>query len=415
VQKLFASKVNIFPAPGLNYDDNYFSFTEPAGLGRYYVGIFASATPSVVTAERNLAATLLQMPKLFFDNEKYIKVNYPENPDDKIKKEIVTYGAKDPGIDPYGTLVWYFNSIRELGYAKTLLVQDIAEHFKVLQRRYQISWQLVGIKSKIEELTSRADEEEIGSIERNLKTEWSPFPDFSKKENIPIDVLLATNMISVGFDIDRLGLMLINGQPKNTAEYIQASSRVGRGTKGSGLVYTLYNHSRSRDRSHFENFFSYHQALYRNVEPTSITPMSPKARERSLPGLIIGLARHVLGLKMPRDLDDKGIEKIKTLLLPYLKDADDFSSKLGSDNVIDEISRILDFWYSKVNSDEGDHLTWGSMGNTPDETDLTMPFGTTIEPGFPSKIPLLMSMRNVDGESRGSLASYSLSLDSEGS
>tara|TARA_B110000238_G_C15918244_1_gene349307 strand:- start:124 stop:555 length:432 start_codon:yes stop_codon:yes gene_type:complete len=143
--------------------------------------------------------------------------------------------------------------------------------------------------------------------------------------------------------------------------------------------------------------------------------MSPKARERSLPGLIIGLARHVLGLKMPRDLDDKGIEKIKSLLLPYLKDADDFSSKLGSDNVIDEISRILDFWYSKVNSDEGDHLTWGSMGNTPDETDLTMPFGTTIEPGFPSKIPLLMSMRNVDGESRGSLAFSSLSLDTEGS
>ena len=402
VQKLFASKVNIFPAPGLNYDDNYFSYTESAGLGRYYVGVFASATPSIVTAERNLAATLLQMPKLFFDSEEYIKVNYPKNPDEKISYEF-TRGVKDPGIDPYGTLVWYFNSIRELGYAKTLLVQDIAEHFKVLQRRYQITWPLVGIRAKIEELTSRADEEEIGSIERNLKTEWSPFPDFSKKENIPIDVLLATNMISVGFDIDRLGLMLINGQPKNTAEYIQASSRVGRGTKGSGLVYTLYNHSRSRDRSHFENFFSYHQALYKNVEPTSITPMAPKARERSLPGLIIGLARHVLGLNRPGDLDDIGIEKIKSLLLPYIKDADDFSSKLGSDNVIDEVNQILGLWHSKVNSDEGDHLTWGTMGNAPDETDLTMPFGTILEPGYPLKIPLLMSMRNVDGESQGAI------------
>ena len=114
--------------------------------------------------------------------------------------------------------------------------------------------------------------------------------------------------------------MVINGQPKNTAEYIQASSRVGREHKGSGLVFTLYNHARSRDRSHFENFVSYHQALYKNVEPTSLTPLSYKARERCLPALIVGLSRLLAGVLNPSNLDESKKEKINQCLEDYLMD-----------------------------------------------------------------------------------------------
>ena len=117
---------------------------------------------------------------------------------------------------------------------------------------------------------------------------------FSEKERAKerVDVALATNMISVGLDITRLGLMVVLGQPKTTAEYIQATSRVGRDEGKPGLVVTLLNVHRPRDRSHYERFEAYHASFYRAVEATSVTPFSPRALDRALPALVVALARH---------------------------------------------------------------------------------------------------------------------------
>jgi hypothetical protein len=137
------------------------------------------------------------------------------------------------------------------------------------------------------ELTSRRSTDEVKAAKARLDR---PYYETSKTY-APVDVALASNMISVGVDIQRLGLMVVCGQPKTTAEYIQSSSRVGRDDKRPGLVVTLLNVHKPRDRSHFEHFATYHESFYRGVEATSVTPFSPRAVDRGIAGLVVALAR----------------------------------------------------------------------------------------------------------------------------
>nr|WP_276592129.1 MULTISPECIES: helicase-related protein [unclassified Sphingomonas] len=136
-----------------------------------------------------------------------------------------------------------------------------------------------------------------------------------------IDVLLASNMLSVGVDIPRLGLMLVNGQPKFMAEYIQATSRVGR--RSPGLVVTLYNNNKIRDRAHYETFASWHGALYRSVEPSSVTPFAPRARDKAIHAPLVALVRHLISPGTPNlrrtdraavlDMVDRIVERVRTI------------------------------------------------------------------------------------------------------
>ena len=211
-------------------------------------------------------------------------------------------------------------------------------------------------------------------------------------------------MISVGVDIPRLALMVITGQPKNTSEYIQASSRVGRGNLGSGLVFTLYNQSRSRDRSHFENFKSFHQSLYRYVEPTSVTPLSPKSRERCLPALVVGVARHVCDVEKPADLN----EEIKSKIFDYLSNYINKFSGSDQDQVIKEIEEVFNTWENHLGYFVDD-AQWGGMVNKPEDNSLLSQFNSKSSEDQFEKIGLLMSMRNVDTVSEAKIIPRQLS------
>ena len=185
-------------------------------------------------------------------------------------------GFKDTVLDTYWTLPIYHNSRRELGKSMTLARDDIPERMKVISNE-------VREINNIEELSASVKGAKIPEILSNLNHDVG---------NNAIDVLPCTNMISVGVDISRLGIMLITGQPKSTAEYIQASSRVGRDKKRPpGVVITLYSPMKPRDRSHYETFKSYHQSLYRYVEPTSVTPWAKPALERALHASLIAVIR----------------------------------------------------------------------------------------------------------------------------
>jgi hypothetical protein len=187
------------------------------------------------------------------------------------------------------TLVGYFNSLRELGGSRRIVEDEIGARLAGYGRRLREGEQAGPfadrrIDYEVVELTSREHTSRVADAKRRLAL------PFAADERV--DVALATNMISVGLDITRLGLMVVNGQPKTTAEYIQATSRVGRDDQRPGLVVTLLNIHRPRDRSHYERFAAYHASFYRSVEATSVTPFAPRAVDRGLAAVTVGLARH---------------------------------------------------------------------------------------------------------------------------
>ncbi|MBR4341235.1 MAG: hypothetical protein IKP88_00735 [Lachnospiraceae bacterium] len=270
-------KVFQFPPAGLNAGNSFFAEEDVTRKGRKYVGILASGSPSDATTAIRLYASLLYGAKAM------------DVSDEKLR-------------DPYWTNMGYYNSIRELGQAQTWIKADISQHLDVMYKRRYTEKRFENKDEyrehrryiwRDEELTSRIPGDKVTASLSNLNIAYPPTKDETGvvKEH-PIDICLATNMISVGLDVQRLGLMTVAGQPKTTSEYIQATSRVGRDSENSpGVVFVLYRPNKPRDKSHYESFRYYHSRLYCNVEPTSVTPFSAPVRERALHAILIGLIR----------------------------------------------------------------------------------------------------------------------------
>jgi hypothetical protein len=196
----------------------------------------------------------------------------------------------DNPADPYMTVLGYFNSLRELGGARRILEEEVQNTIKSYGSRKRVGedrglFQDRKTFSEVVELTSRVPTDKVAEARRRLGI---AFHDIKQR----VDCAIATNMISVGLDIPRLGLMFVLGQPKTHAEYIQATSRVGRDDDKPGLVLTLLNIHKPRDRSHYERFRHYHETFYRSVEVASVTPFSARALDRGFAGALVAFARH---------------------------------------------------------------------------------------------------------------------------
>lgn len=259
VQGLMASRVEVFPPSGLDADDSFFAELDLEEPGRVYTGIMPQAF-APAWAIGQVAGRLLSMPQA-------VASLTPEE------------------RDAYWSLVIYHNSLRELGRTVTILRDDVRT---LLEREEQLTdagSRTVGADG-VYELTSNVSSHELVEILERLE---KPVGDPAV-----IDALAATNILSVGIDVARLGLMMVNGQPKTTSEYIQATSRVGR-DKIPGVVLTLYRSGKARDRSTFEGFRTFHGSFYRFVEPTSVTPWALQARRRALRAVLVILVRHAIG------------------------------------------------------------------------------------------------------------------------
>jgi Helicase conserved C-terminal domain len=362
-------KSRLFPSPGLEHDDSFFS--RPARYengelkpGRKYVGVYTTTVGSMM-AQVMTFSSILQS----------------------------SIDIKEDERDPYWTLLAFYNTLRELGGGLTLAQTDIPQYSKAMEMR-KGRGQKTRYVNNFLELTSRKQSNEISQTIDDLKSSYVA----DNNKNKAIDLCFASNIIEVGVDIDRLSVMAIVGQPKMTAQYIQVSGRVGRRWwERPGLIFTIYSNTKSRDKSHFEHFREYHQKLYAQVEATSVTPFSDSCMDRGLPAVIVGFIRQALTIDAARTPDRKEIEKhLKNKVLPFYERLVKRAELIDSEQVNelkDRFKRIL------KNILEGSYTAWKVDAKA---NGFMYPAGTTIPITLKhSSIPMMNSMRNVDAECRG--------------
>ena len=273
IQALFGRGLTqIFPPPGPDRRHSFFARTVTADEtpARRYVGVAAQGRNPKVVMRKVWLALMGAAERAY--------------------RDAGGHKNEDNPVDPYMTVLGYFNSLRELGGARRILEEEVRNTLKSYGSRRRIGeerglFQDRKTFSDVVELTSRVSTDKVAEARRMLDAR------FHEKDRV--DCAIATNMISVGLDIQRLGLMGVLGQPKTAAEYIQATSRVGRDSKRPGLVVTLFNIHKPRDRSHYERFRHYHETFYRAVEVGSVTPFSARALDRGFAGGLVALARHL--------------------------------------------------------------------------------------------------------------------------
>jgi hypothetical protein len=366
---LFGHKANVFPPSGLDETDSYFMRKDENKMGRLYAGVLSQSESPSTSFIRTVAA-LLQGAKELYESGNLTTEEY----------------------NAYYTLVAYHNSLRELGKTITFARDDIPDRIGVIKDD-QHDERILNPEDVVE-LTSNLNDIEIPENLSRLSK--------GPTETDAAGFVACTNMFSVGVDIQRLGIMIVNGQPKTTSEYIQSSSRVGRG-KTPGLVIAHYAATKPRDRSHYESFLPYHSKIYRFVEPTSVTPFSNPARNRALHAALVILCRHGLGIQKDNDAHkilentDK-LEDIVKIYLEYVAGVD----KKEYENTKEHLYRLIEEWKEIANR-EGSRLVYSTYArNEQGLRRLLIHFNDRGE-GWKT----LNSMRNVDEECKISISGVS--------
>lgn len=346
--------VNIFPPSGLTYKDSFFARESNLHSTRRYIGFMPTGKTALDTQLQILAHLLVARLEVY--------KNIPEE------------------INNYWTVVSYYNSLKEVGKTFNKVDDEIKLFTSQLQSRLfrdeqGLQFNYKGLPARTRELTSRIESPKIKSILNELEKRFNiqisekGYPYLSDV----IDLVLATNMISVGIDVSRLNLMLINEQPQNIAEYIQSSSRVARQVEG--LAITLLDPNRARNKSYFEHFQSFHQAFYKSVEPLSLTPFTENTIEKMLSSMLITYVRHKLGLNNKKDAHN--FEEV----IPKLDELKQFIKQR-----VDDSSGNYAFFENKLNRLIAD---WKSKIKTAEETNTTLTYDLRQDNKYGKYIPLM--------------------------
>lgn len=356
-------ELNIFPPMGVTYDDNFFSYVSTESK-RKHIGFMPTGKTALNSQIRILGNLLLARIELF----KYYRVQENLTQEEAINRE-----------NNFWTIVSFYNSLRDVGKVYNKVPAEISDFLKLLHNRYQLPKQAYGfnyfgLAGRTKELTSRIESNSIKKLLNQLEMPFSLVAKdgYSFVQN-SVDLVLASNMFSVGIDIERLNVMLMNGQPKNVAEYIQASSRVGR--KDKGIVINLLDANRSRDKSYFENYVPFNNAYYKFVEPLSVTPFTEIALDKVLASLLVCFVRHKQGLYLDKRAKDYSgdYKELEAFISERIK------NKKQLDYALEKLKTLSQKWSTK----EGD-LTYKILIKKMSDLD---------------DWSLMMSMREIDTNS----------------
>ncbi len=369
----------VFPPSALSADDSFFARVAvdtqgKAMPGRLYVGVHAPGLQSMQTAQVRTISALLQAAR--------------DLPEDL--------------RDPWWTPLTFFNSLRELGTTLSLVQSDIPDYLEAIRRRRAMPWAELRLLENPIELTGRVTSEEVPRALAALKQRYS-----AGKSNA-VDLCLASNMVEVGVDVPRLSLMVVVGQPKSTSAYIQATGRIGRNwRKQPGLVVTIYGASKPRDRSHFEKFRTYHERLYAQVEPLSVTPMSDPALDRAL---------HAVMLSFVRQFSPEDLSRSPRPYSEWVDLLEEFGELLAARSRVVAphqtaavrllLQERMDEWR------RWNRAEWGRPFNRSEEIPLMVSAGSYVPPLWDDvvwKVPT--SLRNVDQECEIEVPITDLSLE----
>ncbi|OEK74356.1 helicase-related protein [Staphylococcus equorum] len=356
----------LFPPSGHSINDNFYSKVKKDGNGRpvpgrKYVGVYTTTQGKLQTQVQTYSRLLISAKSL----------------EDEFK-------------NPFWTILSFYNTINDIGKANTLADLDIPQAMKHYYDKRKIGNGRLLRNEKIKELTSRMKNNEVAQSLSDLKV------DFSKYNNQAIDLVLASNIIEVGVDVDRLALMTIVGQPKTTSQYIQVSGRVGRKPEQSpGLVVTIYNRGDSNDKSHYEHFNEFHQKLYANVEESSVTPFSHFSIERGFPAVLIGYLRQCfnekdLGVAPNTVVIRENIEEIKS----FVKDKILTKMKLVDNTEEEKLKELFEKIMTSLYS-----IDYDVWENTPTKHGYINKLNSQGEVDG-DQMSIIFSMRNVDSVSR---------------
>ncbi len=339
VRRLYGREMAVFPPPGLSADDAWFARTDCSGPGRLYVGYLAPGLDQQRCLAPLAAALLAAPPALFADQQ-----------------------DRDLLLDAWWTQVIYHGSLRGVGTSHNAFVTDVRTFLRRLDAERREAARQDGDSAAdglpaagggapgpaggrgqpaVVQLTSQSTAQENARTFDRLKAPRGA-PDC-------LDAVLATNMISVGVDVDRLAAMIVNGQPLTTAEYIQASSRIGRADV-PGLVFTNYYRHQARSLSHYENFRPYHESFHRFVEPTSVTPFTHQVRRRALHAALVVALRHGRGAWTANaaagafDRDDAEVRAVVEALERRCRRAD----ADAADHTAAHLDRLVDEWHDEA-------------------------------------------------------------------